>query len=272
MFTKEERLFFFKAVERFIFVNFRIGWSSSTYGSSAYYLLTNQVYHPSNENERKTLSDVTKQLTKTTDQNAKGDVGVFVTKMNRLFSENEGFYTWRNLKYFLFEYEYYLSEKYRRNPKLDWEQFTNVEKGQISVEHIFPQTTTDYWNDVFEKYSYKEQKYLFSSLGNLLPLAQSINSSLQNDDFEVKKERAYYHGCHSEVEVSRADVWNAQQIYKRGMKMLCFMAKRWDLKFDSQEQMEELLHIKFIKENKDLPDDLSLSNFLYVDVKKSINI
>lgn len=176
-FTKEERLAFFKAVERFIFVNFRIGWSSSTYGSSTYYLLTNQVYHPSNENERKTLSDVTKQLMKTTDQNAKGDVGVFVTKMNRLFSENEGFYTWRNLKYFLFEYEYYLSEKYRRNPKLDWEQFTNVEKGFYSVEHIFPQTSTDYWNDIFGCYSSDEQRYLFSSLGNLLPLAQSINSS-----------------------------------------------------------------------------------------------
>lgn len=255
-FSKEERLDFFKAVERFIFVNFRIGWSSSTYGSSAYYLMTNQVYHPNNEKDRKTLSDVTKQLTKTTDQNAKGDVGVFVTKMNRLFNENEGFYTWRNLKYFLFEYEYSLAKKFRRNPKLDWEQFTNVDKGFYSIEHIFPQTSTDYWNDIFGCYSSDEQRYLFSSLGNLLPLAQCINSSLQNYDFEVKKDQ-YRHGCHSEVEVSEKYVWNAQQIYKRGMKMLCFMAERWDFKFDSQEQMEDLLHIKFITENKEIPDNLS---------------
>ena len=175
--------------------------------------------------------------------------------MNRLFIDNDGFYTWRNLKYFLFEYEYSLSNKHK-NAKLEWADLNKVVKDKISIEHIFPQTITDYWRELFKHYSSKQRKFLSSSLGNLLPLAQSINSSLQNDDFDAKKERGYIHGCHSEIEVAKADIWSAQKIYERGMKLLCFMAQRWNFKFSSREQMEELLHVDFIKEEKEVPLDL----------------
>ena len=249
-FAREERIELFRAIERFIFVNFRIGWSSSSYGSSNYYRITREVYYG-----KKKLSEVTKELNVTTDQNSNDAVNVFLTRMNRLFIDNDGFYTWRNLKYFLFEYEYSLSNKHK-NAKLEWADLNKVVKDKISIEHIFPQTITDYWRELFKHYSSKQRKFLSSSLGNLLPLAQSINSSLQNDDFDAKKERGYIHGCHSEIEVAKADIWSAQKIYERGMKLLCFMAQRWNFKFSSREQMEELLHVDFIKEEKEVPLDL----------------
>ncbi len=251
-FTKEDRLNLFKAVERFIFINFRIGWSSSSYGSSYYYDRTRRVYK-----ENLDLSDVVNDLNNTTNRNVKDDIDVFVKKMKRLFSDNEGFYTWRNLKYFLFEYECSLAKDLGRGEKIEWDRFTNLPKGEISVEHIFPQTPTEDWEELYEQYNYKQKTLLMSTLGNLLPLRTSINSSLQNDSFDNKKQK-YINGGYSEVEVSQNYTWGAQEIYKRGMKMLCFMAKRWNLKFDSQQQMEELLHVDFIQEKKDLPENLNM--------------
>ena len=256
-FTKEDRLKLFKSVERFIFINFRIGWSSSSYGSSYYYDRTRRVYK-----EDLALSEVVNDLNCTTNRNIKDDIDVFVKKMKRLFSDNDGFYTWRNLKYFLFKYECSLSKDLGRGEKIEWERFANVPKGEISVEHIFPQTPTEDWEEMYEQYSYKQKTMLMSTLGNLLPLRTSINSSLQNDSFDKKKQK-YINGGYSEVEVSQNYTWGAQEIYERGMKMLCFMAKRWNLKFESQQQMEELLHVDFIQEKKILPENLH--KYLRVD-------
>ena len=120
----------------------------------------------------------------------------------------------------------------------------------------------DDWEEMFEQYSSKQKTQLMSTLGNLLPLRTSINSSLQNDSFDKKKQK-YINGGYSEVEVSQNYTWGAQEIYERGMKMLCFMAKRWNLKFESQQQMEELLHVDFIQEKKILPENLH--KYLRVD-------
>ena len=43
-FTKEERLVFFKATERFIFINFRMAMYQSSYKSSDYYRKTREIY------------------------------------------------------------------------------------------------------------------------------------------------------------------------------------------------------------------------------------
>ena len=65
---------------------------------------------------------------------------------------------------------------------------------------------------------------LANSLGNLLPLSQSVNSALQNDEFEIKKKgnesriRGYSNGCYSEMEVAKEPDWNPTTILARGLK------------------------------------------------------
>lgn len=49
----------------------------------------------------------------------------------------------------------------------------------------------------------------------MLPLSQSINSSLQNDSFDDKKARGYANGCHCEVEISKEQTWDAQHMIIR---------------------------------------------------------
>ena len=253
--TKEERIAFFKAVERFIFINFRMASYNSSYLSSEYYADARSVY----KGER-ILSDVTSDLNKHTDENKIDAVRTFVSKMNIRFKNGDGFYDWGALRYFLFEYEYSLAVKHKIE-KLSWGVLSNVVKDKISIEHILPQTSSTrlYWRNNFRQFSKEEIKILSSSLGNLLPLSQSINSSLQNDSFDDKKARGYTNGCHSEIEVSAETTWDAEHIYDRGIRLLKFMENRWNFKFESCDQMDELLHIAFVKDGREIPKEITVT-------------
>ena len=260
-YSKDERIAFYKAVERFIFITFRMGRSQSTYKSSDYYRKTREVYMGN-----MSLSDVAEDLTNTTNENTGDAVTVFVTKMNRQFISKDGFYSWRGLRYFLYEYEYSLASKYKLD-KLSWADLTKVVKDKVTVEHILPQTPTKlYWRNNFRQFNPEEIKTLSASLGNMLPLSQSINSKLQNDGFDDKKARGYSNGCHCEVEISKEDSWDAKHIYDRGMKLLSFMETRWDFKFEDTKQKEDLLHVSFVNDGRDIPPEKTEENISDISI------
>ena len=254
-FSSAERIAFFRAIERFIFINFRMAMYQSSYLSSEYYRKMRDLYKGI-----LSIGEITAALNNKTDINAPDAVKVFVTRMNRRFITADGFYSWRDLRYFLYEYEYTLFEKFKIE-KLDWGILTKVVKDKITVEHILPQTPTKYyWRNQFRQFTAEEIKTLSASLGNLLPLSQSINSSLQNDPFEDKKTRGYTNGSHSEIEVSKETDWDAKRIYDRGVKLLHFMEKRWSIKFESTDQIDELLHIGFVNDGRDIPPELPVTS------------
>ena len=249
--TPGERVEFFQAVERFIFLSFRMAAFQSNYKSSDYYRKTRDVY-----TGERTLSDVTASLIETSNNDMEYAINSYITRMDKRFSNGEGFYGWRDLRYLLFEYEYKKAEE-TGIEKLGWTPFTKVEKDKVSIEHILPQTPTKwYWRNQFRLYTEDEIKILSGSLGNLLPLSQSVNSALQNDGFTEKKSsknigrRGYEDGSHSEIEVSRQAVWDAQCILERGIKLLKFIETRWSIKFKDRAQMVDLLQLSFVNDGR----------------------
>lgn len=243
--SSSDRIRLYKSIERFIFINFRMASYQSSYKSSYYYRKTREVYL-----EKLSINDVIADLDNTTDDPIKDSIKIFISKMNQRFDSRDGFYSWNDLKYFLYEYEYSLAIK-SKIAKLSWAELTKVVKDTITIEHVLPQTPTEqYWQDHFNGFSEKELKVLSGSLGNLVPLSRSINSKLQNNGFEQKKERGYFNGCHSEIEIAKEKIWEASSIYARGLKLLTFMENRWNFQFESDEQKDELLHIAFIKKNE----------------------
>lgn len=91
----------------------------------------------------------------------------------------------------------------------------------------------------------------------MLPLSQSINSSLQNDSFPDKKSpknnrHGYSNGSHSEIEVSQYDEWNPQNILERGLKLIDFMERRWNLNFENNDAKIELLFLNFLSEEPEV--------------------
>jgi hypothetical protein len=258
----KDRVRLFKAIERFIFIVFILNRERSSYRNSEFYKAARQL-----RNGELSINNIIQRLNDSMNYSFDTPEGRDETYFNysyfRNFIEKKfknstgGFYDWNGLRYFLYEYE---MDKVRQrgSQKIDWKLFVKSEKDKVSIEHIYPQTPTHKcWKEGFKDYKESQRPYFQGTLGNLLPLSQSINSSLQNDCFEEKKKakyndrnekirQGYSDGSHSEIEVARYDEWNPESILDRGNKLLEFMEKRWELKFENENAKAKLLFLDFM--------------------------
>jgi uncharacterized protein with ParB-like and HNH nuclease domain len=170
-------------------------------------------------------------------------------------ARESGFYGWRMIKYFMFEYEQELLGRSKTNrEKLNWERFVTerFEEDYESVEHIYPQKVIgDCWRAPFSKYTIKERNTLRNSLGNLVPLSVPKNSALGNKCFDdkkgsVEKKTGYRYGCYSEIEVAQNSEWTAKEILARGLRLLDFMEKRWGFILGTPPERVKALGLGFV--------------------------
>lgn len=257
IYSPDVRIKTFKAIERFIFVCFRLGNFNASYRSSEYYRAARSIYWGEIN-----LEQITHDINDTVDADMEYALSNFSTHIEKLFNNGGGYYNWNSIRYFMYEYEYSLAVKNDIN-KIMWELFTKTEKDKVSIEHILPQTPTKfYWQNRFRQFNGKEIELLSGALGNLLPLSQSVNSSLQNDSFKDKKHsknggrRGYENGSHSEIEVAKETDWDAQRIYERSLHLLEFMGKRWEIQF-TDENKEKLVYVSFVNDGRDIPEEIT---------------
>ena len=252
--TEAERIELFKVIERFIFTSFRMAKYNTSWLSNVSYTYARDLLKGNKE-----ISEITEFFRKNTDENLDGMMTAFANDMKRHFSNYDGYYSWVGLKYVLFEYEAELA-KGRNMPRISsWEYFTKTPKDKVSIEHIYPQKPSKwYWRNQFRKYPSDAEKHaLANSLGNLLALSMSVNSSLQNDDFKSKKQNRYGYdkGSYSEGEVAILDDWTPEEILKRGIHLLEFIEKRWNLSLGSYESKVSLLGLTFLLDGRpDVPE------------------
>jgi len=255
-----DRVNLLKTIERFIFIAFRLGRSFSSYRNSEFYNAARQL----RKNEISIL-EITELLNERMKWSFKVDEekGLlfdhvhFLKYIQKKFLAEKGYFGWNGLKYFLYEYELELKEK-QGNEKIDWDLFIKNENDKISIEHVLPQTPTNScWENDFKKFKKQEIARLQGTLGNLVPLSMSINSSLQNDCFWDKKRdkfdkkgklirRGYNDGSHSEIEISKNKEWTEDEILHRGMNLLLFMERNWKIKFESKLAKIEFLGLPFL--------------------------
>lgn len=248
--SSQERISLLKEIERFIFLSFRMAGYNASYKSSHYYNKAREL-----SQKKIGLQNIVDDLIEIIDKDINTIIVNFIARTSKRFDSGQGYYGWRDLRYFLYEYESYLSVE-NNIQKIYWQMFSKVEKDRITIEHILPQTPSNwYWRNQFRNFNKDEIKILSGSLGNLLPLAQSINSSLQNDSFPEKKNptakrRGYINGSHSEIEIAQEEDWTPDSILSRGLKLLTFMEERWDFNL-TREQKYELLHISFVNDDRE---------------------
>lgn len=166
-----------------------------------------------------------------------------------------GYYGWRSIRYFLYEYENYLQELSKtERSKIEWSELCKEEYGSdyVSVEHIYPQRArSSYWSERFSARSSTQRRLLRNSLGNLLALSKPKNASLSNKPFPEKvgtqgSTIGYRYGSYSENEVSTVPNWTPEEICERGVKMLTFMERRWKLVIGDRKQKLKALGLSFL--------------------------
>lgn len=169
------------------------------------------------------------------------------------WTKRAGYYGWKGVKYFLFEYEQSLKDASKTNrEKLSWEEFSkeNYEE-EYTIEHIYPQNPREKWKDGYSCYSVKQRNVLKNAIGNLVPLSKPKNSALSNKGFAEKKcgresMVGFIYGCYSEIEVAQNDNWLPKDILERSLKLLEFLEKRWGILLGSREEKIKLLGLEFV--------------------------
>ena len=172
----------------------------------------------------------------------------FRLEMSDRFKEDDGFYSWSGLRYFLFEYEQSLKGR-NQSDKIQWEDFVRTRKEHVTVEHIYPRSPKSAEWSSFDAYSAPQQHQLRHSLGNLLPLSRQKNASLSNRRFEEKRNSdgaGYFNGSYSEINVATVEDWTPARILSRGLSLLDFLEKRWAVTLGSRAEKVALLQLEFL--------------------------
>lgn len=251
----EDILKIFKAIERFIFIEFRLNQTRRNYRDSEFYNFAREL-----DRGDTSIDTICDRLTELISFNLNDDgslkIDFFYNYLKKRFESggHHGYYSWHGLRYFLFEYELSLLSSSRQR-KVFWDDLIKTPKDKVSIEHIFPQTPSNsYWENYFSSINEKNYYKYQGTIGNLLLLSHSINSSLQNDGFDDKKKpkyndknekvrNGYSDGSHSEIEVANETEWGPENIKKRGIKLLTFMEKRWNIRFKDDKTKESLLFL-----------------------------
>lgn len=164
------------------------------------------------------------------------DLNNFRNTIQDQLKNGEGYYSHEWTRVILFEYE----ESRRSSVKgggalVVWDRVS-----ADTIEHIYPQDDT-LWPELTASLGGRKRKSLVksykNSLGNLLLLTRSKNSSLQNlpysgrDEKKAKRPR-FANGSYSETEVaSQYKTWSKQAIERRGKALLQFAEVRWNFSF-----------------------------------------
>ena len=125
-----------------------------------------------------------------------------------------GFYKWKSIKYFLYEYDKQL--RGRRN-------CCDIPYEDIEVEHIIPQNLNNW---AFRNDDRISKNVMINTLGNLTILDNSKNSRISNSNWENKKVAYSTDSTRSEkeiLEISNNDNWNLSCIRRRGEKMFKYL-------------------------------------------------
>ena len=232
-----------ESAERYNFTLFNLSQRRSNTGDTEFFSMSRDLLTGD-----KTISEVVESIQRWIDRYY--DPDKFLAHIEEKYDlDRDGFFHWDGVRYFLYEHEHWLKEKGKQaTNKLSWEVLKSNKKDHVTLEHIFPQIPEDlYWIERFGHLNDQEQRYLAHSLGNLLPLSRSKNSSLQNDSFPQKVNNGsgvgYYNGSVSENEVAQYPDWRPIEILKRGLELLAFMEARWDIELGDLEFKGKLLHL-----------------------------
>ncbi|MEO6286756.1 MAG: DUF262 domain-containing protein [Dyadobacter sp.] len=222
-----------RTIEAYIFLIFYVSFKRSNTGTYHFFTRANELYSGDATIES-VIEDISLWIYGKKDVNGYFDIDGFYSYLRDLFlrDNTSGYYDWKFLRYFLFEYDVSLQRQH---------ELPNNWSGLNSVQQIYPsKPILTCWKNSFRSYSPQQRKFLAGSLGNFI----LVNSAHDFDQcFEDKKE--LFGDFANTLELKNVPDWNDEQILKRGIHMLNFMENRWNVELGTFDEKARLLFLDF---------------------------
>ena len=223
-----------KMAEKYVFIVFKVSDRRSSTGNSRFYKYAHDFHKEGNIDNL--IENIKNEIFNDDNTYKWLNLGNFETEINEHFKKNNGWYSWKGLRYLLYEYELFLQEEAKGETKLQWEEINKE-----TIEHIYPQNPEDEcWKNDYSSLSKEIKKRKSHTLGNLLLLSNRKNSALKNNCFNKKnydkknKKEVFAKGSFSDIEVSQNENWTSEEIDNRSKKILRFLSDRWDLEINPE--------------------------------------
>ena len=233
-----------KATEAYVFIIFNVSFRRSNTGTYHFNAKASELYSGTLATDE-IIKDIRFWIYGDDEYRGYFEANNFYSYLKDLFirDQTSGFFDWKYLKYFLYEYELYLTKNNKSLIDTNWNEY-NV------IEHIYPKMPIKTcWKEPFNIYNNREKKNLSRSLGNFILTTQKNRF---NDEmcFEDRK-LAFGNGTLNEQELLKYDNWNADNIVKRGLDMLRFMEERWSVDFGNEDLKKRVLFVDFVDKNNE---------------------
>lgn len=166
--------------------------------------------------------------------------------------EESNWYSWKGIKYFLYEYEEYLSQG--ATVRIPWEKLEDPKSKQNTIEHILPQTPPPgYW---LEHFNQEQLAKYTHDIGNLSLTFD--NSSYGTKAFPDKKgspdsdKQCYMKSClFMEKSLAQFDKWSEEEVIERRSDIIEWAKNKWGV---PKPKAESELYTESMEDADDEPD------------------
>lgn len=135
-------------------------------------------------------------------------------------SEFEGqFKIWEGTKASKETIRYILRKIYKSNKN---NQEISLDNNDVHIEHIMPDDRTN-WQEISEE---EHDSYLWR-LGNLTLLSKTLNISISNSEFSVKKQKYVDSKIDENITIAKKDTWGISEIEERQNELTQIALKLW---------------------------------------------
>jgi uncharacterized protein with ParB-like and HNH nuclease domain len=217
-------------LENYIFLLFCVSYRRANTGTYHFMGVASGIYN-GNLDYQQLKSDLSNWIKGDDYSNGYFDVENFYKTIEILFERHEkfGYTDWSWLKYFLAEYEAYLSKK----------PLSKTSYGNLKIDIIHYDKKLDNGHN----HRSKKQKKLCYSLGNIILIEKQLDKQL---DFSKKREDYIESKLRQVNEIGECQTWGSEDILLRGKKLIQFLKDRWNVDFDMPD--EKLLFLDFLEE------------------------
>ena len=227
-----------KNTEAYVFLIFNVSARRSNTGTYHFNAKANELYK-GDLSINDIIEDLKFWIYGTDDVSGYFDRDNFYNFLKDLFQRDatNGYADWNYLKYLIFEYEYYLNN-------FDINSDNLLSYNGLNIQSIMPFDPIKVcWKNQITQYTKRERKYLTGSLGNFI-LAKHKYIDSNNICFDEMK-NILKEGLLNEKEVSTYDNWNYDAILERGLNIISFIEKRWNISLGNETHKKELLFLNF---------------------------
>jgi hypothetical protein len=223
-----------KAVEAYIFLLYNVSFRRSNTGSYHFSATASDLY-----NKKLKIEDLIADLNMWTygNDDLKGYFAIdnFYAFLIDGFRdlEKSGYNEWKQLRYFLYEYELHCGGDLIYDSK--WSNLN-------ALDFVFPKNAIEgCWRSKIKGLSKDDIHRLTCSLGNFILVPK--NKVLKDDVCFAEKKILLKNVASNIDRVINSSSWEIEQIKQRGMELLTFMEERWNIKIGSDEFRRKILFL-----------------------------